>query len=104
MKRRVIGRSVVIAGVAMVPFVFNMQVASATPGAKPLCDGRTATIVAQAGHTNVNGTNGDDIIYVGSGVHVVFGNGGNDRICSDSGSGTNTIYGGTGDDTILVFS
>jgi Ca2+-binding RTX toxin-like protein len=51
-----------------------------------------------AGYRVVNGTPGNDVIYIGSGNAVVYGNGGNDRVYG--GSGNDFVFGGDGDDYV----
>ena len=48
--------------------------------------------------TTINGNQGDDHLYGGSGTNTLHGNEGNDTIYG--GSGNDTIYGGSGNDTI----
>jgi Ca2+-binding RTX toxin-like protein len=61
------------------------------------CFGKTPTIVAI--DSVVRGTSRADVIYIPNGADTtVYGNGGNDLICSDSYQAT--VYGGAGHDKI----
>src|SRR5262245_42214180 len=67
----------------------------------PMCDGHIPTIIGSPGQKAINGTDGQDFIYVASGGHAIYGKGGDDRICSDTGY--NSIFGGEGNDLILIY-
>lgn len=71
------------------------------------CAGKRATIVGPAGGGTVNGTNGNDVIWVPAGTHEINAYGGNDTICAgsgdkviDAGSGNDIVYAGDGNNTI----
>jgi hypothetical protein len=94
----------------------GVPAAASAANVAPLCDGKAATIVGQAGETALRGTQGpdvivalapgvrvdgrggDDTICVGTGDNIVNGGAGNDWV--DAGEGSNTVDGGAGDDTI----
>jgi len=71
--------------------------------AAPLtCDGVVATIVDSPGDDVIRGTNRRDVIVIGLGHDIVFGNGGPDLICDGSGESSDDVfYGGAGADVIL---
>jgi Ca2+-binding RTX toxin-like protein len=70
------------------------------PGpARPLCNGKTATIVAAPGQTALIGTAGPDVIVGDGTAETIDGGAGDDTICA--GGGADTIRGGAGNDTIV---
>ena len=64
----------------------------------PTCNGLEATIVASAGQTSLNGTNGNDVIVATSGPVEIHAKKGNDTICT--GVGADRIFGDDGNDWI----
>jgi Ca2+-binding RTX toxin-like protein len=67
--------------------------------ATPTCDGKTATIVGNAGDNVLRGTAGNDVIWAGAGNDEVNALGGDDTVCL--GDGDDWARGGLGDDVIL---
>jgi Ca2+-binding RTX toxin-like protein len=76
--------------------VFGTLAVGSRSMAGPMCFGRSATIVSNAG--TINGTSGNDVIVGGSGINFINGRGGNDRICSRANE--ETIRGGGGNDKL----
>ena len=80
------------------------------------CNGLEATIVASAGQTSLNGTNGNDVIVATTGPIKIHAKKGNDTICTgdgndrifgddgndwvDAGNGNNFVKGGAGNDSL----
>lgn len=63
---------------------------------RPLCFGRTATVVGTSESDVIRGTPGDDVILARGGADVVRGRGGSDFVCG--GPGDDRLAGGEGDD------
>ena len=79
----------------------NETPAQSTAGAGaagPMCEGRSATIVAKPGQTVVTGTRGRDVIIGTDAADRIDGRGGNDTICA--GRGNDSVRGGAGNDVI----
>jgi Tol biopolymer transport system component len=70
----------------------------AAPAAKPLCQGRAATIVGTAARDVLRGTPKADVIVALGGNDLVRGVGGNDRVCA--GAGNDRVEGGAGADRL----
>ncbi|MBA3349714.1 MAG: hypothetical protein H0T12_04070, partial [Actinobacteria bacterium] len=66
--------------------------------ARPLCYGRRATIVGNAGDNVLRGTRRADVIVGAAGDDRILGLGGRDRICG--GSGDDELAGGDRRDRI----
>ena len=64
----------------------------------PTCNGLEATIVASAGQTFLNGTNGNDVIATTQGPIEIHAKKGNDTICT--GDGNDRVFGDDGNDWI----
>jgi Ca2+-binding RTX toxin-like protein len=64
----------------------------------PTCEGRAATIVANAAQRVISGTPGRDVIVGSDAAESIDGHGGDDTICS--GGDDDRVRGGTGNDTI----
>jgi uncharacterized repeat protein (TIGR01451 family)/CSLREA domain-containing protein len=65
---------------------------------KPLCNGRTPTIIGTPSNDVINGTSKADIIYGWGGNDVINGGGGGDVICG--GEGDDILSGGNGEDKL----
>ena len=90
-------RSLAIASALAACLGLALVAAPAGAGGNPSCDGKTATIVSDAG--TIKGTKAPDVIVAGSGDNTIYGEGGNDTICA--GDGDDTVYGGRGKDTVF---
>ncbi len=66
----------------------------------PECNGRQPSIVGTAGGGVVNGTSGNDVIWVPAGSYTINAGNGNDVICT--GPGTNTVLAGAGNDVVIA--
>ena len=77
--------------------------ATATEAAAPTCFGEKATIVGTDGDDTIHGTPHADVIVTGNGNDIVYGEGGDDRMCAqvtDYGDYLKKLYGGKGNDRI----
>jgi len=89
------------------PFAQLAGISPAAAGTTPQCHGRAATIVGTAGHDEINGTSGNDVIVARGGADDVEGRGGRDLICGGAGNddlegdgGNDFLSGGTGVDEL----
>ncbi|MGH2792396.1 MAG: calcium-binding protein [Actinomycetota bacterium] len=64
----------------------------------PKCFGKRATIVGNAGHNRIVGTNGPDVITGGPRNDLIIGKGGSDLICG--GTGRDQLFGEGGNDKL----
>ena len=74
-------------------------VPSTADAARPLCDGKPATIVGTMGDDVLRGTDGDDVIVGRGGDDRLVCRGGNDTLCGYGGD--DTLVGGAGDDVMI---
>jgi Ca2+-binding RTX toxin-like protein len=83
-----------LAGLVLIP-------ADRSSGEAPsaTCEGGTATIIGTDGDDDLTGTDGPDVVSLGSGDDVFVGLGGDDVVCG--GDGQDRLDGGPGDDRIF---
>jgi Ca2+-binding RTX toxin-like protein len=83
---------------ALVAAFLAVTASGAESGARPMCDGKVATIVGTDGNDVIHGTDKSDVIWGGPGNDKIYGGLGNDIICG--GPGDDLIHGGRGNDWI----
>ena len=86
-------------GVTAVTVVITLAIAGqATAGPKPLCHGKTATIVGSFEDDEINGTPSADVIWADEGDDIISAGRGADLICA--GRDDDEVSGGPGNDII----
>ena len=89
-----------LALLALAPLLPLTLAITPTQAAVPTCNGMDATIVGTDLDDDLDGTDGNDVVYLGPGSDKFDGLGGNDVICG--GSGDDRITPSAGDDTVFV--
>jgi Ca2+-binding RTX toxin-like protein len=84
--------STAAAAAALVVPLLMVIAGPAHAGLVAQCGGLDVTISGDDSPNNLDGTEGNDVIWAGGGADTVYGEGGNDIICG--GDGDDLLYGG----------